>query len=244
MKLVCKSIGTCIGAALALGAQGCGWIPGEGFFSDPNAQGVTAEELPDASNFKCSDAGGDPLFCADFNDGETRGFDWEGGDWEVIDGRLVGYGPDAPPGNCADHLMTHAVLTDVQPQDVHVSLEMAAMERVDKVVLLRSANTANRMQLNFRALTRDGDYGDLMVQETRNCAFTILTQPGEIPIGHDMGEKIDVDIWLTGTRLRVEIDGNQVVDRDFDIVVQSGSVGLGVIDHAASMFDDVVVENP
>lgn len=220
---------------------GCGWVPGEGFFNPDD--GVTGDDLPEASGFSCDDADGDPLFCADFNDGETRGFDWEGGDWEVVDKRLVGYGPDAAQGDCVDHLMTHAVLTDVRAENVHMTLEMAAMERVDKVVLLRSKDAANRLQLNFRALTRDGDYGDLMVQETRGCNFTLLTQEGEIPIGHDMGEKIDVEIWLSGVHLKVDVNGHTVLDRDFPINVETGAVGLGVIDHATSMFDDVVINS-
>lgn len=226
---------------LAVWALGCGWIPGEGFFSDPNGDAVTADELPNASGFSCDDAEGDPLFCADFNDGETRGFDWEGGEWEVVDGRLIGYGPNAATGECADSLMTHAVLTGVRAENVHVTLEMAAMERVDKVVLLRSKDAQNRLQLNFRALTNDGNYGDLMVQETRGCVFTVLTQEGEIAIPHEMGEKIDVEIWLSGVRLKVAVDGHTVLDRDFAINVESGAVGLGVIDHATSVFDDLVI---
>lgn len=233
-------------AALAVAgtvaATGCEMM--NGFMSDPNAQGVSAEDLPEASKFSCDDVEGDVVLCEDFNDGEANGFHWEGGDWEIIDGRLIGYGPDAVPGNCTDHLMTHAVLSSVEAQDVHVQLEMAAVERVDKVLLLRSVDGANRLQLNFRALTRDGDYGDLMVQETRDCVFTLLTEEGEVPIGHEMGEKIDVEVWLTGANLRVEVDGHEVLDREFPILVTSGAVGVGVIDHATSVFDDLVVRAP
>lgn len=219
----------------------CGWIPGEGFFSDPNADGVTADELPEASNFECADAEGEPLFCADFNDGQTEGFSYEGGEWEVVDERLIGYGPNAPTGDCTESLMTHAVLTDVRAQDVHMKVQLTAMERVDKVILLRNEDSANRLQLNFRALTRDGDYGDLMVQETRGCVFTVLTELGEVPIGHDMGEPIDAEIFLTGQRLVVLVNGETVLDRSFPIAEVTGAVGIGVIDHATSVFDDLVI---
>lgn len=223
---------------------GCGFIPGEGFFSGPDSDGVTADELPTASRFSCDDLDSDPLLCVDFNDGAAPGFSWEGGDWQVVDGRLVGYGPDAPSGACSDSLMTHAVVTQATAQDLVVSLEMTAMERVDKVLLLRSVDGANRLQLNFRALTRDGNYGDLMIQEIRDCAFTLHTAEGELPIGHEMGEKIDVEVRLIGTHLRVKVDGHEVVSRDFPIAVRSGAVGLGVIDHATSVFDDLVVTAP
>lgn len=88
---------------------GCAWTP----FGDGEA-GIEAGELPEKSSFSCGEVEGDPLFCADFNDGETSGFSFEGGDWEVIDERLIGYGPDAPAGDCTQSLMTHAVLTDVR----------------------------------------------------------------------------------------------------------------------------------
>lgn len=222
-------------------ATACGWVPGQGFLSDPNAGGVTADELPEASNFDCSDADGEPLFCADFNDGETDGFSYEGGEWEVVDERLIGYGPSAPSGDCTESLMTHAVLTDVRAQNVHLKVQLTAMERVDKVILLRNQDAANRLQLNFRALTRDGDYGDLMVQETQNCIFTLLTEVGEVPIGHDMGEPIDAEIFLTGQQLVVLVNGETVLDRSFPIAEVTGAVGIGVIDHATSVFDDLVI---
>lgn len=226
-------------------STGCGFIPGEGFFSEPGADGMTADELPAPSSFSCDDLESDPLLCVDFNDGEATGFTWEGGEWEVVDGRLVGYGPDAPPGACTDSLMTHAVVSDAVAQDVIVTLEMTAIDRVDKVLLLRSVDGANRLQLNFRALTRDGNYGDLMVQQIDGCVFTLLTTEGELPIGHEMGEKIDVEVRLIGTNLTVKVDGHDVVNRDFpNIVVRSGAVGLGVIDHATSVFDDLVVTAP
>lgn len=115
------------------------------------------------------------------------------------------------------------------------------MERVDKVVLLRNQDSANRLQLNFRALTRDGDYGDLVVQETRGCVFTLLTEDGEVPIGHDIGEPIEAEIWLDGQNLLVHVNGHTVLDRDFPIAEVAGAVGIGLIDHATTVFDDLVI---
>jgi len=229
---------------VAFVSTGCGFIPGEGFSSEPGSDGVSADELPTASTFSCEDLEAEPLLCVDFNDGSMPGFVLEGGTWEVVDGRLVGYGPDAPPGACTESLMTHAVLTQTVLQDLVVSVEMTAMERVDKVLLLRAVDGANRLQLNFRALTRDGNYGDLMIQEIRDCEFNLLTEEGELPIGHEMGDSIDVEVSLVGTRLRVSVDGHVVVNRDFEVAVRAGAVGLGIIDHATTMFDDLVVTAP
>ena len=53
--------------------------------------------------------------------------------------------------------MTHAVVTTPMPQELAVTLRMKAMERVDKVLLLRSLGDGDRLQLNFRARTRDGE---------------------------------------------------------------------------------------
>lgn len=53
----------------------------------------------------------------------------------------------------------------------------------------------------------------------------LVTQPGEVPIGHDMAQKIAVEIWLSGVHLNVAVEGHTVFERDFEPNVEAG-VGL------------------
>jgi hypothetical protein len=199
-------------------------------------------DLPPASTFSCDSLDGSEDACIDFNDGDDRGMRTEGGGWSVAERWYVGEGPATVAGDCTDSLLTHAIIPDVEAQDVEVRMTMAALERVDKAIVLRSADAANRIQLNFRA--RDaGDYGDLMVQEVVNCEFVRHTTDGEIAIPHDMSDPIDVRVDLIGTHLRVVMNGDLALDRDFPALsVRNGSIGMAVIDNSMTLFDDVVIK--
>lgn len=221
---------------LLLVMMGCGFIPGEDLFGDPSD--ITSSDLPPASKFSCNDIRDlDPQVCIDFNYTPDTKLG-EDGIFEIVDGRLVGHGPDAGED---ESLMTHLILPEFTGKDLHISLETTSMQRVDKVLLLRSVDSSNRLQLNFRALTGDGDYGDLIVQETRDGVFTLLTDPGEIPIGHELGETIKIEVWLINKYLRVRVNDEVVVSRDFNIAMVTGRMGVGVIDHSLTVFDDLVI---
>jgi hypothetical protein len=196
--------------------------------------------LPSPSGFSCDDLDGSEEACLDWNDARQPGLEIEGGRWEVRNGMAVGFGPDAVPGDCTDSLMSHAMVPDVEAQDVLVRARLASLQRVDKVLVLRSADPANRVQVNFRA--REGaDYGDLIVQEIRDCAFTKHTADNEIPIPHGFGDAIDVEVELVGAVVRVRVDGAVVFDREVPIAVRAGKAGFGVIDRSVTVFDDFVM---
>ncbi len=199
--------------------------------------------LPDASDFSCSDLDGSETACIDFNDGNDATFASEGGAWDVEDGWYVGTGPEQVPGPCPDSLMTHAIWSTAQAQDLSVHVRMASVLRVDKVLVLRSQDPANRVQLNFRALSENGALGDLMVQEIRDCTFTMFTAEGQVPAPHDVGQAIDVDVDLVGTHLSVQMDGNSIFDDDVPVAVRSGRVGVAVIDHSETVFDNLIVRS-
>jgi hypothetical protein len=198
--------------------------------------------LPRPSTFSCDELEGSALACVDFNDGDRGGFAGEGGEWKPTDGRLVGFGPEAAGGACPDSLMTHAMLRGVEAQDVSVHAELVAAVRVDKAIVLRSAGERDRVQLNFRALDEEGNYGDLMIQEVKDCAFVKHTADGENPLPHDIGDRLEVDVDLIGARLTVIVNDEQVFDDDVPaLAVRSGEAGVAVIERSTAAFDDFVL---
>lgn len=224
-------------------AGGCGDVPlGEG---EGEGEGEVDElGLPPASDFSCDDLDdldGSEAACLDWNDTTTPGLEVEGGRWEVRGGMIVGFGPDSPSGDCTASLMSHALVPAVTAQDQRVRARLSSLARVDKVITLRSVDPANRVQVNFRATDTDGSYGDLMVQEIRDCVFTVFTGEGEIPIPHALGEAIDVELELVGTRLMVQVDGQTVFEREVPVVERAGQIGFGIIDRSTTVFDDVVM---
>ena len=139
--------------------------------------------------------------------------------------------------------MTSSILTGVNLTDVSVTATMASLERVDKVIVLRSADPRNRVQLNFRAISEDGHYGDLVVQEIKDCVFTKYTSEGAIAVPHAMGEKIAVSVDLIGTHLAVQVNQRAVFEGDVPVAIRAGDVGVGVIDHSTTVFDDLVIRS-
>ncbi|HEY4219882.1 MAG TPA: hypothetical protein VGO62_01035 [Myxococcota bacterium] len=217
-------------------AAGCGPI-GDG--SGPEITDL----LPPASKFKCSDLDGTETACVDFNDGNKHGFSGEAGTWDVVDGRYLGWGPDDNPTTCADSLITHAIFPAVNAQDLTVHAQLASIKRVDKVLVLRSVDQGNRLQINFRARDAGGEYGDVMVQEVKDCVFSKFTNDGQIPLDNELGDALDVDVTLAGQHITVVAGGKTLLDADEPITVQAGKVGVGVIDHSESMFDNFIVRD-
>lgn len=220
----------------------CGDVPlGEGEGEGEDIAEVEDLRLPPSSNFSCDDLDGSEEACLDWNDADAPGLEVEGGRWEVRERMVVGYGPETLPGDCTDSLMSHALVPDVTARDLRLRARLTSLTRVDKVLVLRSADPGNRVQLNFRALDDDGAYGDLMVQEIRDCVFTVFTGEGEVPIPHAIGEPLEVVIDLVGSRLAVDVDGRNVFDREVPVALREGKIGFGVIDRSVTVFDDVVM---
>lgn len=166
----------------------------------------------------------------------------ERGSFDVVSEGLVGTGPEAEPSVCSEAIWSHALFEGLSRQDVSISMLPAPVQRVDKAIVLRATDGRNRLQLNFRAHDQQGNYGDLMVEEVRDCVFTLLTAEGEIPIDDVLGLAIDVTVELVGVQLVVLVDGVLVVDRDFPVRVVSGEVGFGVIARSRAVFDNVVID--
>ncbi len=175
-------------------------------------------------------------FCADFNDGTADGWRPEGGSWSVVEGRYLGSGPATLDGaECGATLMTASLRDGSESTDLHMHAQLGSLARVDKTLVLRATDASNRIELNFR-----GDpLNDLVVQELVDCEAVYLTGEGEIATPRT-DERIDVDVELRGQRLVVRIDGDTVLDREFDFAnTAEGRAGVAVIDNAMTTFDDV-----
>jgi hypothetical protein len=230
-------------ATIVCGVLACtvGCVIGGGGEDDQSDAEKLGLDLPSASNFSCDDLDGSESMCLDFNDDSSPGFEKEGGEWERVDGRYVGWGPELTAGTCTSSLMTHALVPDVEAQDLSFHAELASLVRVDKTITLRSVDEGNRLQVNFRAFDEDGNFGDLIVQEMRDCGKVPYTTDNEIPIPHQLGEKIDVDIDVIGAHVTIKVNDVTQFDRELPIAVRPGRVGIGVIENATTMFDDLVM---
>jgi hypothetical protein len=193
------------------------------------------DELPPEPQLECIDVSGATL-CDDFNVGDTTTWTPEGGSWSVVDGRYVGMGPTAlDPNLCGESLMTASLRTFSEATDLTMHAQLGSEARLDKTIVLRALDDANRIELNFRG----APINDLMVQELSDCVLTYHTAEGEIPVMQPEGERVDVDVDLRGSHLVVVVDGVVVVDRAFEFAnTGEGRVGLAVIDNAITVFDD------
>lgn len=182
----------------------------------------------------------DLVFCDDFADGTAAGWTPEGGSWSVVDGRYVGSGPaslDALP--CGASRMTASLREGSASTDVRLHAELGSLARVDKTLVLRATDGSNRIELNLRS----DPLNDLVVQELVDCEAVFLTEEGSIPVPHGFDERIEVEVELRGEHLRVRVDGEVVLDRDFDFAnTEEGQVGVAVIDNAITSFDSVWIE--
>jgi hypothetical protein len=181
-----------------------------------------------------SSEGADATFCDDFNEGEADAWSPEGGSWTVVDGRYVGEGPMEVGGDCGASLMTASYREGSEATDLSMHVELAAEARLDKTIVLRASDAANRIELNFRG----APINDLIVQELVGCEVVYHSEEGEIAVEQPEGEPIAVDIELEGQHLRVIVDDELVIDRDYEFAnTGEGRVGVAVIDQAITTFD-------
>jgi len=203
--------------------------------------GVLAIGCDDEPQFDCAEMDGrsDIVFCDDFSDGEEASWTAEGGSFSVSGGRYVGEGPEEiDSGMCGASHMVASLREGASSSDVMIHAELRSLERVDKVIVLRATDDANRIELNFRA----DPYNDLMVQELVDCELIYFTEDGEVPLPHGMDEKLVVDVELRGDRLIVRRDGETVLDQEFAFTNREGDVGVAVIERGVASFDSVWVE--
>jgi hypothetical protein len=122
---------------------------------------------------------------------------------------------------------------------------MTSLDRPDKVLVLRSRDSGNRLELNFVASWDDNGTpgGNVMViQELVNCQQFFLVPPNTVSVPHNVGDTLTVDLVLRGTQLTVKVGGTQVFDGALTIATAPGSVGVGVITGGSAIFDDFWVE--
>jgi len=170
----------------------------------------------------------------------------DGGTWTVVNGQYVGTGP-ADPVTCAStgSMMTASLVDNFSAADVRLHVQMTALDRADKVIVLRSRDSGNRIELNFVAYW---DYngvqqgGVLVIQELVNCQLFYRGPTNAPSVPHNIGDTITVDLDLRGTQLTVKVGGAQVFDGALTIATDPGAVGLGVIAGGTARFDDFWVE--
>jgi hypothetical protein len=170
-------------------------------------------------------------FCDDFSDGVAARWEAQGAIWQVVDGEYVGTGaPEACGG--VGFSSNETFIRDLSAADVEVRFDMRSIQRVDKAIVLRSTGPGDQIEVNFRA----DPFNDIAVQELSGCQFRLLEF---FPAPHPMNETIEAHVKLVGNRLTVWLGGELIVDRRFDFLQTSGSVGLGVIDAGVTAFDNV-----
>ena len=177
------------------------------------------------------------LSCDDFASGRAVGWMPEAGEWAVVEGRYVGVGPEsADVTGCGASQMVASLREGSTAEDVSVHVAMTSRERVDKVIVLRASDASNRIEINVRA----APYDDLVVQELVDCEVVRLVPEGEVAVPNAVGQTIDVDAALIGSRLTVAVDGTTVLDRELEFANRgAGLQGLAVITRAEAVFDDV-----
>ena len=198
--------------------------------------------------------------CFDFSDPSDSGeFTPEAGTWSVVDGTYHGVGPmdgqtTCPGGPTGGSGMTTSVLSTLTAADVRVHARMTSWTNPDKVLVLRSRPSGNRIELNFRSyFVYEGNHGgDLAISALFDCKNISFVLPDVIPIPQYDFQAIVVDVQLRGQRLTVSLDGKQVYDAtptttDMDggtwqLPSAPGSVGFGVFQDGEDVFDDLIVE--
>ena len=245
------SAGTRTGGGQTAAGKGGARSTGGAGVSKAGAGGESAVVVV-PSDFECSDLGDQPSDassrdCFDFSDSASAS-SWvaDGGTWTLDDGGYVGTGP-SDPVTCPDagSLLTASVLEGFSAADVRVHVKMTALVRSDKVIVLRSRDSRNRIELNFRAYyeyegTQYG--GDLIIQELVDCEQTIHVDQGEVSVPHEIGEAITADIELRGNHFTVSVDEAEVFDADLSVATDAGGVGFAVITDATTLYDDFVIE--
>jgi hypothetical protein len=183
--------------------------------------------------------------CFDFSN-TSQGSSWtpDGGTWTVVNGQYVAMGPpDQVTCTDAGSLLTASLVDNFSAADVRVHVQMTAIDRPDKVIVLRSRDSGDRIELNFVAYWEYNGAqvgGVLVIQELVNCQQSSLAQAVSVP--HNIGDTITVDLELIGTQLTVNVGGSQVFDGALAVSTDPGGVGLAVITGATTIFDDFWVE--
>lgn len=176
-------------------------------------------------------------------------WDLHGGTWEIVDGRLQGLGevdrlnaPDPASGGGVDLAGAVATVHGLTATNVTVCLDMTALERPDKGVVLRWRGPKDGIWLGFRGRESEDYPSDLTVEQAIRGVPTLLTPEFSIPIDvHDIGDTIHACATLVGQRLRVVIDGRRVLDRSFPFQVRAGAVGVHALADNLVAYDNVRV---
>jgi hypothetical protein len=164
-------------------------------------------------------------FCDDFNSGRANRWSTEGAIWRVVNRRYVGTPTfDSSPSPCG-HPTGQSLIRGVRARNLDMRVDLTSLTGVDKFVVLRSTDSDNQIELNFRA----APWGDLVVQEKTACAFFLHTPEFSVLIPpHQVGQTIRTRIRLIGDRLTIWIDGSRVLDRTFPFTARAGRAGVGV----------------
>jgi len=199
--------------------------------------------------------------CYDFSDpAESNEFTSEAGTWSVMDGAYHVTGPingqvTCPGDQFSGTAMTTSVLTTLRAADVRVHARMTSWTRPDKVLVLRSQPSGDRIELNFRSHFDNGNLpggDDISISALIACRQVFFVLPNVIQLSQLNYQAIVVDVQLRGQRLTIAVDGNQLYDdipiaTDLDgglwqLPTAPGSVGFGVFLDGESVFDDLIVE--
>jgi hypothetical protein len=196
--------------------------------------------------------------CFDFGGvDDASKFTPETGTWSVVDGAYHCVGPadgqiTCPGGAFTGSGMTTSVLTGLAATDVRVHARLTSWTRPDKVLVLRSRPSGNRIEINFRSLYDAHDGGDLTISALVDCQDITFFSTTPISIPQYPYQSIAVDVELRGPRLRIAVNGAQVYDDVPQALGQDGgtwllptdpgSVGFGVFLDGEDVFDDFVVE--
>ena len=184
--------------------------------------------------------------CFDFSSA-SAGSSWmpDGGTWTVVNGQYIATGP-ADPVTCvgAGSLMTASLVDNFSAANVRVHVQMTSVDRPDKVIVLRSRDSGNRIELNFLANYDFRNSGGRGADDPRARQLRLLqSRPaGYDLVPHNIGDTITVDLDLRGTQLTVKVGGAQVFDGAITVATDPGGVGVGVITGATAVFDDFWVE--
>ena len=163
-------------------------------------------------------------FCDNFNSGRADRWSTEGGIWKVVDRRYVGTPTFDSSFSPCGRPTGQSLIRGVRARNLDMRVDLTSLTGVDKFVVLRSTDSDNQIELNFRA----APFGDLVVQEKRLCDFFFHTQEFEVLIPHEIGQTIRTRIRLIGDRLTVWIDGTRVLNRIFPFTARAGRAGVGV----------------
>ena len=186
-------------------------------------------------------------FQDDFATAFADRWSFHGGTWEVVEGQLQGLGK-------ADHLhvdspspldLAGAVATadSLVATDVSICADMTSLDRADKGFVLRWIDPNDGIWLGFRGLESfiiEGLASDLTVAEAVEGKPMLFTPSHTIAIpSHDLGDTIHVCAVLVGQRLTVDVDGQQVLDREFPVQVRAGGAGVHALAANLAAYDNV-----